>query len=260
MKKISFVCILFAIASCLVGCTGQKQFEISLKTGLFQGISDLNSELTVSVELSEMDRVEYIKTHNNKVKDLSTIDTKFYTAYHINLILSEENENFVVEFSEAVAQDSDTTDTYKLKNIEGDQFNRKLDLSDVTLQLIDHDNDKVTDELKINYKFNGTADSADLKFISEGTESPDPHHNFQYHCNLTFDENIKFEAKDNDEFWAGTELHYSIYKIEGYKIIMYVDGEPYTEIDPSGIEVMRFRYVTGYRDVSIEFQAVESVE
>ena len=258
MRKISFVCILFAIAFCLVGCTGQKQFEISLKEGLFQGVSNLNSELTVSVELSEMDRVEYIKTHENKVKDLSTIDTKFYKAYHINLVLSEGNENYVVEFSEAVAQDIDTTDTYKLKNIGDDKFNRKLDLSNVTLQLIDIDNDKATDELKISYKLNGTADSADLEFISEGTESPNPHHKFQYHCNLTFDENIKFEAKNGDTFWAGTELHYSIYQIKGHKIIMYVDEKPYTEIDPSGIEVLRFGYVTGYKDVSIEFQAVKN--
>ena len=258
MRKISLVCILFAIASCLVGCAGQKQFEISLKEGLFQGISNLNSELTIGVELSEMDRVEYIKTHENKVKDLSTIDTKFYTAYHINLVLSEGNENYVVEFSEAVAQDIYTTDTYKLENIGDDTSNRKLDLSDVALQLIDNDNDRATDELKIHYKRNGTSDSADLKFIAEGAESPIPHHKFQYHCNLTYDENIKFEAKDGDAFWAGTELHYSIYKIEGYKIIMYVNGEPYAEIDPSGIEVMRFGYVTGYRDVSIEFQAIKN--
>ena len=258
MRKIFIICLLFAIGICFVGCAEPKQFEISLKEGLFQGISDFDSELTVSVELSEMDQVEYIKTHKNKVKDLSTIDTKFYKAYHINFVLSEGNENYVVEFSEAVAQDIDTTDTYKLKGIGGDMFDRKLDLSDVTLQPIDNDGDKTTDELKIDYKLNGAPDSADLKFISEGTESPNPHHNFQYHCNLTFDENIKFEAKDDDAFWAGTELHYSIYKIEGYKIVMYVDEKPYTEIDPSGIEVMRFGYVTGYRDVSIEFQAVKN--
>ena len=84
MRKISLVCILFAIASCLVGCTGQKQFEISLKEGLFQGISDLDPGLTISVELSEMDRVEYVKTHKNKVKDLSTIQS---SIRHITSIL-----------------------------------------------------------------------------------------------------------------------------------------------------------------------------
>ena len=98
MRKLSFVCIFFAIVSCLAGCTGQKQFEISLTEGLFQGVSDLDPALTVSVEFSEMDRAEYVKTHNNKVKDLSTIDTKFYTAYHIDLVLSEGNENYVGVF------------------------------------------------------------------------------------------------------------------------------------------------------------------
>ena len=259
MRKISFVCILlFALALCLVGCTGQKQFEISLKEGLFQGKSNDNAELTVSVELTEMDRAEYIKTNKNKLKDLSTIDTKFYTAYHINLVFSEGNENYVTEFSEAVAQNRYTTNTYKLKNIEGDAFDREFDLSDVTLQPIDTDGDKTIDELKIHYNLNGVEDSADLKFVAEGTESPVPHHNFQYYCNLTFDENIKFDVKDGDEFWAGTELRYYIYHIEGYTVVMYVDGKPYAEIDSSGIEVMRFAYVTGYRNVSIEFQAVKN--
>ncbi len=246
------------MASCLVGCADQRQFEISLKEGLFQGISNLDSELTVSVELSEMDRVEYIKTNKNKVKDLSTIDTKFYTAYHINLVLSEGNENHVVEFSEAVAQDASTTDTYKLKGIGEDTADFKLDFSDVTLQPIDTDGDRAADELMINYTLNGTSDSADLKLIATGEESPVPHHKFQYHCNLTFDENIQFEAKDDDAFWAGTELQYSIYTMEGYKIVMSVEGEPYSEIDPSEVEVVRFGYVTGYRDVSIAFQAVKN--
>lgn len=258
MKKLSIVCLLFAIAPCLASCAGQKQFEISLKEGLFQGVSDLDSGVTVSVELSEMDRVEYVKTNQNKVKDLSTTDTKFYTAYHLNLVLSEGNENYVVEFSEAVAQNIYTTDTYKLKNVGDDKFSRNLDLSDVTLQLIDNDGDKAADELKIGYKRNGAADGADLKFIAEGTESPVPHHKFQYRCNLTFDENIIFEAEPENAFWAGTELNYYICKTEGYKIMMYVDGEPYTEIDSSGIEVMRFKYVTGYRDVGVEFHTVKN--
>lgn len=257
MRKIALICLLAVIASCLVGCAGQKQFEISLKEGLFQGTSDLDPELTVSVEFSQMDQAEYVKTHQNKVKDLSTIDTKFYQPYHINLVLSEGNENYVVEFSEAVAQNTRTTDTYRLNHIKGDQFGRQLDLSDVTLQLIDHDGDTAADELKINYKLNGTSDSADLKFIMEGAESSVPHHHFQYHCNLTFDENIAFDAKADDIFCAGTQLTYSVYKIEGYKIVMYVNGAPYTEIDSSGVEVMRFGYVTGYRDVSIEFQAMQ---
>ena len=246
------------MAFCLVGCAEQKQFEISLKAGLFQGVSNLNSELTISVELSEMDQMEYIKTHGNQVKDLSTIDTKFYTAYHINLVLSEGNENYVVEFSEAVAKDTFTTDTYRLKNLGTEKFNRKSVLSDVTLQLVDTDNDKTTDELKINYKLDGQPDSADLKFIAEGATSSIPHHNFQYHCDLTYDENIIFELKCNDEFWAGTELFYYIYKIEGYKIVMYVNGEPYMEIGTSQIDVLSFDYVTGYRDVSIEFKAIEN--
>ncbi len=258
MRKLAFAGILFAIAPCLVGCAGQRQFEISLKEGLFQGTSHLDPELTVSVEFSEMDRMEYVKTHQNKIKDLSTIDTKFYTPYHIELVLSEGNENYVVEFSEAVAQNVYTTDVYQLRNIEGDCFGRQLDLSAVTLQLIDNDSDKAVDELKIDYTLNGTADSADLKWVAEGAEGPVPHHHFEYHCNLSFDEIIQFDGKADDTFWAGTELQYSIYPIEGYKVVMYVNGEPYTEIDPSGIAVMRFGYVTGYSDVSIQFHAMKN--
>ena len=37
---------------------------------------------------------------------------------------------------------------------------------------------------------------------------------------------------------------------------MYVNGELYTEIDSTGVTVLQFRYVTGYRDVNIEFKSV----
>lgn len=257
MKKRLAVCLLCVLGLCLTGCGSPRQFEISLKDGLFQGTASRDPAWTVSVELSEMDRVEYIKTNKNKVKDLSTIDTKFYTAYHIDLVLSEGNENYVVEFSEAVAQDHDTTDTYALKDIGGDGYDRKFDLSDVTLQLIDHDGDRAADELKINYKLGGASDSADLKWIAVGAESPIPHHNFLYQCNLTFDENIQFDLKSDDTFAAGTELFYYVYQLDGYKVIMDVNGEPYAELASSENKLLRFGYVTGYRDVSIRFRAVK---
>lgn len=258
MKKFLLIFLLSAMGLCSVACAKPKQFEISLRDGLFQGTGNHNSGLTISAEFSEMDRMEYIKTTTNKVKDLSTIDTKFYTPYHINFVLSEGNENYVLDFGELVAQNSYTTDTYELKNIKGDAFNRALDIADIKLQLIDNDGNKGADELKIDYKLNGTADSAILKFISAGTESAVPHHNFEYNCRLTFDENIKFEIKENDLFYAGTVLNYSIYTVEGYKVIMYVNNEPYTEIEPSGIEVMNFKYVTGYGDVNINFRSVKT--
>ena len=41
-------------------------------------------------------------------------------------------------------------------------------------------------------------------------------------------------------------------------IKLYVNGEPYMEIGTSQIDVLSFEYVTGYRDVSIEFKAIEN--
>lgn len=258
MKKIiAAMGFLFAIGVCFAGCTQPKQFAISLKAGLFQGSSELDPELTISAEFSEMDRAEYVKTNENKVKDLSTIDTKFYTAYHLELVFSEGNENYVMTFSQAAAQTLITTDTYALRNLTGDRFDRKSDLSDVALQLVDHDGDRTADELRLDYTRNGASDSAVLKFVAAGTEGPIPHHHFQYQCNLTFDENIRFKAKADDAFWAATSLNYSVYAIEGYRVVMDVNGEPYTEIDPSGLDVLRFEYITGYRDVDIRFRAVE---
>ncbi len=256
MKKISLISLLFTIVFCLIGCTEPKQFECSLKDGLFQGKSS-NSELTISVEFSEITRMEYVKRKANIVKDLSTIDTKFYTPYYVNFILSEGNENYVIEFSQMVAQSRNTTDTYKLSNIKDDAFGRKLDLTSVKIQLIDNDCDKVVDELKIDYKLNGELNQANLKFISDGEDNYD-HHTFQYECRLTYDEKIKFDYKVDDLFYAGEMLIYNINKVHGYKVVMYVDNEPYAEIASDGIEVMQFRYVTGYRDVSIEFKLVEN--
>lgn len=170
MKKISLISLFFILVVCMTGCAEPKQFECSLQEGRFQGKST-NSELAISVEFLEISIMEYVKTNTNKVKDLSTIDTKFYTPYRVNFVLSEGNENYVVEFSEMVAQNNDTTDTYKLSDIKGDAFERKLDLSDVEIQLIDNDSDKVVDELKIDYKRNGKSDQANLKFIPDGEDN-----------------------------------------------------------------------------------------
>lgn len=181
MKKISLIGLLFIISFCLTGCVEPKQFECSLKEGLFQGNSN-DSKLTISAEFSEIDIGEYVKTNENKVKDLSTIDTKFYTPYHVNIVFSEENENYAVEFSKMVALDANTADTYKLSNIKDDMFGCKFDLSNVSIQLIDNDSDKVADELKMDYKLNGKSDHTNLKLISEGEGN--------YHLIICFSMNV----------------------------------------------------------------------
>lgn len=257
MKKFIGICLILAMGLWLIGCAEQLQFDVSLRAGLFQGVADLDPEWTINAELSEMDIGQYVKVHENKIKDLSTIDTKFYKPYHIELVFSKGNENYVVKFAAAVAQNARTTDTYKLQNIDGDRFYRELNLSDVLLRPIDNDGDNVVDEFRIDYTLNGKADGADLKFVSEGEDGPVAHHNFQYDCSLSFDDNIMFDLKAEDRFSAGTQLFYYIYKVEGYKVVMYVNGEMYAEIDPSGENIMRFEYVTGYRDVSIEFRSVK---
>lgn len=252
MKKLSLLCILFLMGLCLTGCVGPKQFEVSLKAGLFQGVSQTG--LAVSLEFSQMDQTEYVKRHTNKVKDLSTTDTKFYIPYHVNLVLSEGSENYVVEFSNLSAQSLFTTDTYVMQKIQGDRFDRELDLSGVTLQLIDADGDKTADALKMAFTHNGISDTADLEFLSEGEEG-EAHNHFRYECHLTCDERIRFDTETaGGSFWAGTELRYSIIAEDGYKVTMYVDGAPYTEVLPDGLDVMRFAYVTGYRDVDIQFR------
>ncbi len=249
MKK-AFLCLPLALGLMLTGCAAPKQFEISLKEGLFQGTAEHDPGLTISVEFAEMDRGQYIKTKEDCVKDLSTIDTKFFTPYHVNLVFSEGNGNDLAAFTELVAKDARTTDTYKMKNPKSE-----LGLSDVTLQLIDRDGDRTADELKIGYRLGGEADSATLAFLSAGTESPVPHHRFQYNCRVTADENIRFTVETEDTFMAATELIYYIDTPEGYKVVMYVDGEPYQEAE-KGNGDLRFGYMTGYRDVDIAFRAV----
>jgi len=54
-------------------------------------------------------------------------------------------------------------------------------------------------------------------------------------------------------------LFYGIYKVENYKVVMYVNNESYVEVVPSDSEIIQFRYATGYRDVSIEFKMVENI-
>ena len=46
--------------------------------------------------------MEFVKSKYYKVKDLSTIDTKFYEAYCMNIVISEGNYNYVVKYSRLI--------------------------------------------------------------------------------------------------------------------------------------------------------------
>lgn len=258
MKKVLLISFLFVIILGLTSCAliQPKVFECSLRDGLFQGTAKNNEELTINIEFDEIDIMRYVKTSFCKIKDLSTIDTKYYTPYLVNFVLSEGNVNYVAKFSEFVAENGNTTDTYKINKIKGDKFGRNLDLSDVTMKIIDNDNDKIVDEIELEYKLNGNVDVANLKFVL-GEKIDDHHYKFEYECILKYDENIVFSYIPDNIFLGGEEIVYNIEKIEGYKVIMYVNGEPYTEIDSTTVRfVLQFRYVTGYRDVNIEFKSV----
>lgn len=260
MKKI-IVNVLFLILSfCLVGCVAdeQKQFDSSLKVGLFQGISENNPELTICLEFTEMDTMEYVKRDFYKVKDLSTIDTKFFSTYWVNFIISTKNENYVVKFSEMISQNSETTDTYKFKGVQGDAFGRKLNLTDVNVKLIDIDDDKIVDEFELTYKLNDQFDTAKLKFISEGEFNDfDSHHRFKYEMDIYSDERITFSNDIEKTFIGGKQLIFNINKIDGFKVSMYVNEKLYEEKEFNDRSVLQFKYVTGYKKITIEFKLVK---
>lgn len=258
MKKLVSLLFSLLLVFPLIGCVEPKQFEISLKEGLFYGVSSNNTDNEIFLEFSEIGRMEYVKTNNNKVKDLSTIDTKFYTPYHVTIIITEGNENYIIDYSEMVALNNSTTDTYKISKINGDMYNKKIDFTDFKMQLIDNDNDNIVDELKIEYNLNGEDDCAIVKFISDKQHDEVAHYGFQYECVLSYDENIYFDWKSDELFFAGKQLLYNIDKVDGYIIAMYVNNELYMEIDSDEVDtVMQFRYTTTYKNINIEFRLLE---
>lgn len=260
MKKIFAILLLCALGLGVCGCAGSERFDVALRNGLFRGETD--GGLTVCIEFSEMDRGEYVKGTGDRIKDLSTTDTKFFTAYHINLIVSEGSENYVMEVAKAAAKVF-SQDTYRL-SVGSERFGRQTELSDVECTPVDLDEDGVADELEVRFRRNGSEETAKLAFVSEGEEGGIPHRRFRYECKLTCDERIRFRDEETGTetgslFWAGTELTFDVLTPEGCKVTMFVDGEAYAEIAPDGLEVMRFGYITGYRDVEIEFRS-EKVE
>ena len=72
MKKFSLICFLFVIMLGMTSCVTSepKQFESSLRVGLFQGTSKNNEELTINLEFTEMDTMEFVKKDFYKIKDL----------------------------------------------------------------------------------------------------------------------------------------------------------------------------------------------
>ena len=259
MKKLFIlICGLVSIFS-LYGCTNAKLFDVSLKQGLFYGQSTNNHDCEIYIDFSEIDIMQYVKINNNKIKDLSTADTKYYTPYYVTIIFSVGIENYIIDFSEMVELNYNTTDTYKIRKINGERYGKHIDLSEFTMQLIDNDNDRIVDELSVNYVLNGKEDNVKVKYVSEKNGEYQAHYKFQYECTLTYDENISFGYKHDNLFLAGKQLVYNIRKIDGYTVAMYVNNELYKEMNSDEVEtVMPFRYTTSYKNVSIEFKLVKN--
>ncbi len=254
MKKIFNIFLLLILSLSLTGCFKQKQFSIALQPALFQGTSTINPNLKINLEFSNISTMEYVKTNQNKIKDLSTVSNgdKTYEAYHINLVLSEGNNNYVIEFDQAESINYSKINYYKLYNKRFDP----LKITNMLFKLIDNDGDAIVDEFEVSYQLDGIKDTANLKLISKSSRG-NSHGNYYFNCHLTYDENIVFEYEPKETFLAGTTLNYRISKIEGYKFVMYVNDKLYKEVMPTKMPFMDFNYVPGYNDVNIEFKAVK---
>lgn len=248
MKKIFNIFLLLILSLSLTGCFEQKQFSIALQPALFQGVSTINSNLKINLEFSNISTMEYVKTNQNKIKDLSTVSAE----YHVNLVLSKENHNYIIEFEHAESINYNKINSYELYRKRYDP----LKITKMLFKLIDNDSDAIVDEFEVSYQLDGIKDIANLKLISKSSRG-NTHGNYYYNCHLTYDENIVFLDEPKETFLAGTKLNYRISKIEGYKVVMYVNDELYEEKIPSLMTYMDFNYVPGYSDVNIEFKAVK---
>lgn len=257
MKKLSLLIGLTMLSLLgLIGCTyEQKPFDYAIQPGLFQGHSENNPDWEIHIEFYEIVMMQYVKTTNYKLKDLSTLDKHTPDTYHVKLLFSKGNENASIVFTDVYAANSVTTDTYKIRTILYTGLPELSDLDDVTFKLIDNNGDKVTDELELHFFLNGKQDSAKLTLVAKTEGHASYGSNFEYECTLSCDEKITFTTQSENKFYAGSKLFYSFAELTGYKIEMYVNGEFYSEAT-AGSYQLQCSYVTGYRDVNIEFKAV----
>ncbi len=149
------VCLLCAgLSACFFE---QKPFLHSLKTGRY--ISDGTftvGDLEISyfeLELTEGDRMQYVKpAGKSMIKDLSTVNVKFYTVLRgkISLCVNGKNEEF--KFEDAKALNYKTETEYKLNGLHPVSDNSENDyssLNDFIITTLDKDGDGVAEALDI---------------------------------------------------------------------------------------------------------------
>ncbi len=172
MKKISLfiVCLL---CLCISGCVvNQKQFSYALKPGKYiseESFSYNNIDITYfELELNEGNIMRYVKTDGeNMIKDLYTINEKFYTVYDVNLTMCINGENKLIIFDKVKSSNYQTTLKYKVIGLDYPIYDTKEEyelFKSFTLETIDEDGDLIAEKLLI------TID--EITFIVENQDVP----------------------------------------------------------------------------------------
>ncbi len=262
MKKILVSMFLLVFGLCLVGCTivEFKTFTIALRDGLYFGKTDDDHE--IYIEFNQISRMEYVKTNSeNCMKDLYTKDEQFYTPYRVSIVLTKGIYNTVLKFEDMVANDSETTTTYKLSKISDDE---PYDIKEFKVKLVDNDNDALADQLNLSIESNLiNNDNIELNYLP-GSETYEDYNKYMIRYALEYDETLKVieghYTDENNIAPAGTNLSFYVQtSSDDKKVLMYVNGEQYGNplfTNYQGEECYKFEYMTGYTDVDIKFKEV----
>lgn len=214
IKKSITILTVFTVFIFLTSCGNmQKPFVSSLKEGRYKSTSEYitsNDEVTeLFVELDFRDRtiMEYVKRNgkadSSLVKDLYTVNDRFYLVYSVDItIIINGNENKVM-FQNMKSKDLITTSEYKITGL-----NTEIEgLKYIYVNLIDEDDDKIAEAMDCELVFEDETYN-----ITTRLENND----VKYKLELVDPENVCLDSQKGGttyELFSGDEIriytHYS---------------------------------------------------
>lgn len=148
MKKFlsvfSIIFLTIFMTSCVTDLNGEK-FSARLIDGNYLSTNEFttnNKDITTfqtDIKVSEASIMEYVKKDGrNMVKDLFTVEERFYTTFRVEIKITINEEEHIVQFEKMKANDNKTTTEYVIEKLTTDIEG----LSKICFTILDKDLDE----------------------------------------------------------------------------------------------------------------------
>lgn len=180
MKKYIFI-ILLLLLPMLTGCVllNQKQFIAKLQEGEYINEEYLTSNDTInsfkmSICFKEGNRMQYVKNYDNMIKDLYTVNEKFYDVYEVRIKITINEVDYYLSFERINSVSKMSTNKYFLNDIKNNNSNPTFKpikgLEKIYFTIIDDDGNQEVETINCELIFKDEKDNVSTKLNYRGND------------------------------------------------------------------------------------------